>query len=525
MKSKKNFCVGDKVFAKVKGYPPWPAIIDEIKGKRYSVTFYGTKETSKLKLEDLCDYIDNRDKITGKYSKKKGFLESIRELEEELSGTNTTIDEDIYQDNGRVNSDDVSESFNDDGESQNDETPVAGSQKRKKRSLSVQSGEDLPAAKRQLIDSRKSSTASNASSRKRMDSPENQSQYFDSSLKIDEDHVGNDRISSSETNVNKTVSERDYEIIFADELYEKTNNIFELIEKAKSAGDTPVTEKSREKDLLLIARTPEGEFIGIKYDTDRPKTFENEMARLHWTDGSIRNILKFKSQIEHGEISPNQSTNIVTNPQLTIEERILAIEKCVVRRKQERLHWLQLESKLVEYDSEIKSYLGLERADTEKALHCLEEILALPIEQLMLTKHPHVVDMVRRLRRYIGNIKAWDLSDEQAIEFSRGAEQIRQKADEVYQKFKTLYETEHDKSFSDIYNNHVKEFNMKTKNMKEAQRFAVCAKPGTRQFEMDQMDDQLEIEAIKLKNELENKKVNPDSILSDTNSDVNPENS
>lgn len=42
----------------------------------------------------------------------------------------------------------------------------------------------------------------------------------------------------------------------------------------------------------------------------------------------------------------------------------------------------------------------------------------------------------------------------------------------------TLYETEHDKSFSDIYNNHVKEFNMKTKNMKEAQRFAVCAKPG-----------------------------------------------
>lgn len=160
------------------------------------------------------------------------------------------------------------------------------------------------------------------------------------------------------------------------------------------------------------------------------------MARLHWTDGSIRNILKFKSQIEHGEISPNQSTDIVTNPQLTIEERILAIEKCVVRRKQERLHWLQLESKLVEYDSEIKSYLGLERADTEKALHCLEEILALPIEQLMLTKHPHVVDMVRRLRRYIGNIKAWDLSDEQAIEFSRGAEQIRQKADEVYQKFK-----------------------------------------------------------------------------------------
>lgn len=68
MKTAKNFQPGDKVFAKVKGYPAWPAkvmhfllcfffsfgytcfvfqflqIIGE-NGKKYNVRFYGTGET------------------------------------------------------------------------------------------------------------------------------------------------------------------------------------------------------------------------------------------------------------------------------------------------------------------------------------------------------------------------------------------------------------------------------------------------------------------------------------------------
>lgn len=43
-----SFKYGDRVFAKVRGYPPWPARVDgitEVQGKnRFHVFFYGTYE-------------------------------------------------------------------------------------------------------------------------------------------------------------------------------------------------------------------------------------------------------------------------------------------------------------------------------------------------------------------------------------------------------------------------------------------------------------------------------------------------
>ncbi|KAF5275076.1 hypothetical protein FQA39_LY07013 [Lamprigera yunnana] len=42
---KDSFNVGDKVFAKVKGYPAWPAVIIEDHNPKYNVKFYGTGET------------------------------------------------------------------------------------------------------------------------------------------------------------------------------------------------------------------------------------------------------------------------------------------------------------------------------------------------------------------------------------------------------------------------------------------------------------------------------------------------
>jgi hypothetical protein len=47
MGKKDTFNVGDFVFAKVKGYRPWPAKILSVASKKYSVYFYGTKDIGK----------------------------------------------------------------------------------------------------------------------------------------------------------------------------------------------------------------------------------------------------------------------------------------------------------------------------------------------------------------------------------------------------------------------------------------------------------------------------------------------
>lgn len=90
MTSKKTFNVKDKVFAKIRGYPAWPAIVSGVKGDtpsrvRYNVYFYGTGERAECKPEDLCPYQDNKSKL-GKPNKRKYFAEALLEIEDD-SGT------------------------------------------------------------------------------------------------------------------------------------------------------------------------------------------------------------------------------------------------------------------------------------------------------------------------------------------------------------------------------------------------------------------------------------------------------
>lgn len=54
----------------------------------------------------------------------------------------------------------------------------------------------------------------------------------------------------------------------------------------------------------------------------------------------------------------------------------------------------------------------------------------------MLKKNPNCVETIKRLRRYIGNCKNWELSDEEKKAFSENAEKIREHADTIYNIFK-----------------------------------------------------------------------------------------
>ncbi|KAL1419888.1 hypothetical protein MTO96_004642 [Rhipicephalus appendiculatus] len=82
-----SFNVGDRVFAKVRGYPPWPARVEDCIGdkskpktQKYSVLFYGTYETATLGPKDLFAYKDFKDKY-GQQQKRKFFNEGLWEIE------------------------------------------------------------------------------------------------------------------------------------------------------------------------------------------------------------------------------------------------------------------------------------------------------------------------------------------------------------------------------------------------------------------------------------------------------------
>lgn len=95
MASKKTFNIKDKVFAKIRGYPAWPAIVSGVKGDtpsrvRYNVYFYGTGERAECKPEDLCPYQDNKSKL-GKPNKRKYFTEALLEIEGDTGDLGASI--------------------------------------------------------------------------------------------------------------------------------------------------------------------------------------------------------------------------------------------------------------------------------------------------------------------------------------------------------------------------------------------------------------------------------------------------
>lgn len=91
---KVKFGLGEKVFAKLKGFCAWPAKVEGVEGTtqgqiKYHVYFYGTKQVSTCREENMFCYYKYKHKY-GKPKKIKHFNASIDEIEADTESV--TID-------------------------------------------------------------------------------------------------------------------------------------------------------------------------------------------------------------------------------------------------------------------------------------------------------------------------------------------------------------------------------------------------------------------------------------------------
>lgn len=100
------------------------------------------------------------------------------------------------------------------------------------------------------------------------------------------------------------------------------------------------------------------------------------------------------------------------------------------------MDFISAEKLLLDLDFKIKQTLQLTSANPDACLALLEELKELKITPLILKKNPHCVETMKRLRRYVGNTKNWQFTEEQKLQFNEKAEKLRKISIEIYNSFK-----------------------------------------------------------------------------------------
>ncbi|KAK9506856.1 hypothetical protein O3M35_008715 [Rhynocoris fuscipes] len=431
-KAKPKFAPGDKVFAKVRGYPPWPAKIeglaDETPNKmRYHVYFYGTGETAVIKAEDVFAFVENKVKF-GKPKKQKYFQEALLQIEAELSP------EEVKKANDLIEKQATDSSTN----SINSDTPKPASLRRSSTSAK-------PAKLQQSAQPNNAAT-SNSKPKEKKRKAEDMAEESETTKKL--------RSSSSisvieaDTTTNKISAEvmsRSGRKIKPKRFADFDDGSGDDAAKPKSGKTKDDEDDEEEADDYLIARINDTDHVKIPLKLNRPDFYDVKNAEV-WDDMVLKYANSLKKRIESEE-------------------------------DKQKFDFLHTESQLLEIDINIKSALNLQKAHPEKCLVLLDKLSELKITPLMLKKHPDLVHTIKKMRKYVGNVHRWNMNEEELAAFREKAGRIRVKSEHIYNKFKNLFLNPDINNFWEFFNKEVERFQEKTRSLTLHQLFSIVQEP------------------------------------------------
>lgn len=485
------FSRGDKVFAKVRGYPAWPAIViaiaDETPNKvKYHVSFYGTSETAVCKVEDIFPYEQFKEKYGKPNKKRKGFNSALEEIENSiglpLPPAKTGPD-------SSASSTEVAGAATESSKELHKNTPVEH-KRGVKRSLEVTSPTDATSKRR------KRGSLANAS--------HENNEVEDSSNANHINVVKPEIISRSgrKIKVKKFDDEGSNETELESQL--RSNNVTDDKPAVDSKAPTdltsteeesltspstssPVTKKKGRgrKSVAKVepfkARTAFGQNPKVRMSdkflsktiTKLPETEEikeeqavevNESKGRSDDENTIRNESKGRDDEIKGTNEESKGKNDVEKKEGNVDEAEDYEEEIDLKKKREILNFWKEELKILQLEFSVRDCLCLTEADTETCLRTLDEMLELPIKVLSLKKYPNIVYTIRDLRIYVGNVTKWKMSDQEKIDFLTNANYIRNKAEQLYCKFASLFRISTGQNFWEVFKDQVAQFQKLTKN-------------------------------------------------------------